>query len=120
VLAPAFGASDYAAGIDAAFAVLMHSASGEAQDAGTGAAHKPSKKSLLGPLFMPLLIFFVMLMMGGGRRGRRSGYGGAYLLGSALGGFGGGGGSGGGGFGGGGGFSGGGGSFGGGGASGGW
>lgn len=126
VLTPAFRDGDFAGGIDAAFAVLIHAAGGGAPGdaAAARAPRKASRKSLFGPLILPLLIFFVLSMLSGGRRGRRGGMGaaGGFLLGSMLGGgrggYGGGGGfgrGGGGGFGGGGG-----GGFGGGGASGGW
>ncbi len=125
-LAPAFRRGDFAGGIDAAFGVLMHAASGEGLPAGTP-AHKPrlhtpgagTALSLLLPLFFPLVIFVLLALLsrGGGRKRRR--LGGGYFIGPSWGGgLGGGGGFSGGG--GGGGFGGGGGGFGGGGASGGW
>jgi len=135
VLTPAFRDGDFAGGIDAAFALLIHAAGGGAPGDGVtaGAPRKASRKSLFGPLILPLLIFFALSMLSGGRGGRSGGMGaaGGFLLGSMLGGrrggyggYGGGGGfgGGGGGFGGGGGGfgGGGGGGFGGGGASGGW
>jgi uncharacterized protein len=117
VLAPAFRRDDYAGGIEAAFAVLMHVGKPD----GTHARRTPWAAL---PALLPLLLFFgitlLPMLLGGGYR-RRGGYWGGWG-GGFGGGFGGGygGGFGGGGGGGGGGFSGGGGGFGGGGASGGW
>ncbi|MFI5311798.1 MAG: TPM domain-containing protein [Gemmatimonadales bacterium] len=128
VMGPAFRHGDFAGGIEAAFAVLMHEAGGPG--AKSKAKREPSPADALSALF-PLLIFiaiFVLSRLGGGG-GRRRGMGlgplGWGAFGAGLGGgFGSrgdfGGGFGGGGFGGGGGFSGGGGGFGGGGASGSW
>jgi uncharacterized protein len=121
VLAPAFRRGDFAGGVDAAFAVLMHEAGGP------GA--KPKRKSQPSPLdalpsLFPILIIALFLLSRLGGRGRRRGIWYGPLLGAGFGGgFGSSSGWGGGGFGGGGGgggFSGGGGGFGGGGASGSW
>jgi uncharacterized protein len=125
VLAPAFRGGDYAGGVEAAFAVLMHVAGGGHE--GTPAAyarHARRTPWAALPVLFPILLFFgitlLPMLLGGGYR-RRGGYWGGWG-GGFGGGFGGGygGGFGGGGGGGGGGFSGGGGGFGGGGASGGW
>jgi uncharacterized protein len=127
VLGPAFSRGDFAGGIDAAFAVLMHEAG--SPGAKPKAEREPSVTNALSALF-PLLIFIAIFVLSrlGGRGGRRGmglgplGWGAVGAgLGSGFGSRGGfGGGFGGGGFGGGGGFSGGGGGFGGGGASGRW
>jgi uncharacterized protein len=116
VLGPSFRRGDFAGGIDAAFGVLMHAASGEGSDAlppePTSQARKRSPFVALLPVLLPLLLFFLLSNAGGG--GRRRG-GGFYVGPGFGGGFGGGGRHGGGG-----GFGGGGGGFGGGGASGEW
>jgi uncharacterized protein len=128
VMQPAFRGGDYAGGLDAAFAVLMHQASGSAEPAPERQPVRKRAKPLIGPIVLPILFFLLLSFFGGGGRGgrRRRGFFVGPGLGGMGGGFGGGGwssggfGGGGGGGWGGGGYSGGGGSSGGGGASGGW
>jgi uncharacterized protein len=126
VLAPAFVRKDYAGGIDAAFAVLMHEAGGGSAESARERSPKATSPWAALPMLLPLLLFFGIGILsriagGGGRRrgllGGGLGYGAGFGAGAFGGGFGGGGfgGGGGGGFGGGGG-----GGFGGGGASGSW
>jgi uncharacterized protein len=123
VLTPAFRRNDYAGGIDAAFAVLMHEAGGGGAEPARERAPKATSPWAALPTLLPLLLFIaiaVLSRIAGGGRGRRGLWAGGLGYGA---GFGAGGGFGGGGFGGGGGgggFGGGGGGFGGGGASGSW
>lgn len=119
IMAPAFKRNDYAGGIEAAFAVLMHTAGGGADEAAKNHAREPEDIPWAAfPALLPFFLFIVIAILSRMFGGRRRGFFGMPML--PGGGFGGGGfGGGGGGFGGGG-FSGGGGGFGGGGASGSW